>query len=131
MCLYYLWTIFPQLQSTLCHCRWLGLELFFLGKLYLSTNISHLKNNTSYFAVSLVIYRALRVSNEKNKNKNRQPNVIWFNLPCSKSVKIKIDQSFAHRIDTHFPKKNTPLTRYSTEVKLKWVKAECKTSRQS
>ena len=43
---------------------------------------------------------------------------------------MKIDQSFAHRIDTHF-QKTTPFTRYSTEVKLKWVKAECKTSRKS
>ena len=41
---------FLQLQSKLCLCSWVGLKLFFPGKLYLATNISrsHLKYNTSY-----------------------------------------------------------------------------------
>ena len=33
---------FLQFQSKLCLCSWVGLKLFFPGKLYLATNISHL-----------------------------------------------------------------------------------------
>ena len=45
----YLWTTFLPLQSKLCICSWVGLKLFFPGKMHLGTNISHLKDNTSYF----------------------------------------------------------------------------------
>ena len=76
-----------------------------------------------------VVYHAPSASNQENKNKNRQRNVIWFNLPCSKSVTTRIDQSFLYLIDTS--QKTTPLTRYSTEITLKRVKAECKTSTHS
>ena len=79
--------------------------------------------------IDKVAYHAPSTSNQENKNKNRQRNVIWFNLPCSKSVTTRIDQSFLYLIDTS--QKTTPLTRYSTEITLKRVKAECKTSTQS
>ena len=42
-------TTFPQLQSKLHDCSCIALHLFFLDKLYLATNISQLKGNTSYF----------------------------------------------------------------------------------
>ena len=35
--------------------------------------------------------------------RNRQRNVIWFNPPFSKNVKINIARSFLHLVDTHFP----------------------------
>ena len=38
-----------QVQSKLWHCSWVGTSLFFPGKLYLATIISHLKDNSSYF----------------------------------------------------------------------------------
>ena len=46
-------------------------------------------------------------SNQENKNKNRQRNVIWFNPPYSKSITMRIDQSFLQLIDTHFSKNHT------------------------
>ena len=51
-------------------------------------------------------YHASSASNQENK-KNRQRNVIWFNLPCSKSVTTRIGQSFLYLIDIHFPKNST------------------------
>ena len=42
-------TTFSQLQSKLHDCSCIALHLFFLDKLYLATNISQLKGNTSYF----------------------------------------------------------------------------------
>ena len=69
-------------------------------------------------------------SNQENKNKNPQWNVIWFNLPRSKSVTTRIGRSFLY-ILISISQKTTPLTRYSTEITLKRVKAECKTSTQS
>ena len=41
-----------------------------------------------------VVYHAPSASNQENKNKNRQRNVLWFNLPCSKSDTTRIGQSF-------------------------------------
>ena len=38
-------------------------------------------------------------SNQENKNKNRQRNVTWFNLPCSNSVTTRI-----YLLNIHFPK---------------------------
>ena len=46
-------------------------------------------------------------SNQENKNKNHQRNVIWFNLPCSNSVTTRIGQSFLYLLDIHFPKSHT------------------------
>ena len=51
-----------------------------------------------------VVYHAPSASNQENKNKNRQRNVLWFNLPCSKSVTKRIGQYFLYLIDIHFPK---------------------------
>ena len=42
-------TTFLQFQSKLCLCSWVGLKLIFPGKLHFAANISHLKNNISYF----------------------------------------------------------------------------------
>ena len=59
-----------------------------------------------------VVYHAPSASNQENKNKNRQRNVIWFNLPSSKSVTTRIGQSFLHprKLDSSnrypFPKKS-------------------------
>ena len=53
-----------------------------------------------------VAYHAPSAGNQEN-NKNCQRNVVWFNLPCSKSVTTKIDQSFIYLIDIHFPKNHT------------------------
>ena len=43
---------FLQLQSNLFHCSWVGMNLFFPGRLYLATKFSHLKDNTSYLFTS-------------------------------------------------------------------------------
>ena len=77
-----------------------------------------------------VVYHDPSASNQENKNKNRQQNVKWFNLPCSKSATARIGQSFLRLIDI-YSQKTTPLTRYLTQITLKRVKAECKTSTQS
>ena len=74
-----------------------------------------------------VVYHAPSASNQESKNKNRQRNVLWFNLLCSESVTIRIGESFLYLIDIYY-QKTTPLTRYSKEITLKRVKAECKTS---
>ena len=57
--------------------------------------------------INKVAYHAPSVSNQENKNKNRQRNVIRFNLPCSKNATARIGQSFLYLIDIHFPKKHT------------------------
>ena len=54
-----------------------------------------------------VVFHAPSASNQENKNKNCQRNVLWFNLPCSKSVTTRIGQSFLYLIDIHFPKNHT------------------------
>ena len=54
-----------------------------------------------------VVFHAPSASNQENKNKNYQRNVLWFNLPCSKSVTTRIGQSFLYLIDIHFPKNHT------------------------
>ena len=51
-----------------------------------------------------LVYHTPSTSNQENKNKSRQRNVIWFNSPYSKSVATRIGQSFLHLIDIHFPK---------------------------
>ena len=51
-----------------------------------------------------LVYHTPSTSNQENKNKSRQRNVIWFNPPYRKSVATRIGQSFLHLIDTHFPK---------------------------
>ena len=73
---------------------------------------------------------APNASNQENKNKNPQRNVIWFNVRRSKSVTTRIGQSFLYIIIS-ISQKTTPLTRYSTETTWKRLKAECKTSTQS
>ena len=62
-------------------------------------------NKASY--INKVAYHAPSTSNQENKNKNRQRNVIWFNLPCSKSVTTRIGQSFLYLADIHFPENHT------------------------
>ena len=54
--------------------------------------------------INNLVYHTPSTSNQENKNKSRQRNVIWFNPPYSKSVATTIGQSFLHLIDTHFPK---------------------------
>ena len=54
--------------------------------------------------INNLVYHTPSTSNQENKNKSRQRNVIWFNPPYSKSVATRIGQSFLHLIDTHFPK---------------------------
>ena len=54
--------------------------------------------------INNLVYHTPSTSNQENKNKSRQRNVIWFNPPYSKSVATKIGQSFLHLTDTHFPK---------------------------
>ena len=54
---------FLQLQSKLCLCSWVGLKLLFPGKLYLTTNISHLKDNTSISAIALIFDFLVLVEN--------------------------------------------------------------------
>ena len=80
--------------------------------------------------IDKLAYHAPSASNQESKNKNCQWNALWFNLPCSKSVTTRVGQSFLYQIDIHFPK-TTPSKGYSTEITLKQVKAECKTSMQS
>ena len=54
-----------------------------------------------------VVYHTPSASNQENKNKNCQRNVLWFNLPCSKSVTTRMGQSFLYLIDIYFPKNHT------------------------
>ena len=54
--------------------------------------------------INNLVYHTPSTSNQENKNKSRQWNVIWFNPPYSKNVATRIGQSFLHLIDTHFPK---------------------------
>ena len=54
--------------------------------------------------INNLVYHTPSTSNQENKNKNRQRNVIWLNPPYSKNVATRIGQSFLHLIDTHFPK---------------------------
>ena len=51
-----------------------------------------------------LVYHTPSASNQENKNKNCQRDVIWFNPSYSKSITTRIGQSFLHLIDTHFPK---------------------------
>ena len=54
--------------------------------------------------INNLVYHTASTSNQENKNKSRQRNVIWFNPPYSESVATRIGQSFLHLIDNHFPK---------------------------
>ena len=56
--------------------------------------------------INKLVYHTPITSNQENKNKSRQRNVTWFNPPYSKSVTTRIDQSFLHLLDIHFPKTN-------------------------
>ena len=69
--------------------------------------------------IDKVVHHAPGASNLENKNKNCQWNVIWFNLPYSRSVTKRIGQSFLYLIDVHFPKSHAFNKKYSTEIKLK------------
>ena len=62
-------------------------------------------NNAGY--LDIVVYHASSTSNQENKNKNRQWNNLWFNLPCSESVTTRIGQSLLYLMDIHFPKNHT------------------------
>ena len=55
--------------------------------------------------INKVVYHAPTASNQENKNKNHQRNVISFNISYSESATTKIGQSFLCLIDIHFPKK--------------------------
>ena len=66
--------------------------------------------------INNLVYYVPSASNQENKNKNHQRNVVWFNPPYSKSVITKIGQSYL----IPNSQKSTPLTtRYSTGIKLK------------
>ena len=54
--------------------------------------------------INKLVYHTPKASNQENKNKNRQRNVIWFNPSYSRSVTMRIGQSFLHLLDAHFPK---------------------------
>ena len=54
-----------------------------------------------------IVYHARSTSNQENKNKSRQRNVLWFNPPCSKSVTTRIGQSSLYLIDIYFPQNHT------------------------
>ena len=88
--------MFNRKGTATCNCL-----IDVLSKLLLKTSIRHWKatgcrNN--------LVYHTPSTSNQENKNKSRQRNVIWFNPPYSKSVATRISQSFLHLIDTLFPK---------------------------
>ena len=51
-----------------------------------------------------LVYHTPSTSNQENKNKSHQRNVIWFNPRYSKSVTTRIGRSFLHLLDTHFTK---------------------------
>ena len=62
-------------------------------------------NKAGYF--DKVVYNVPSASNQGNKNKNRERNLLWFNLPSSKSVTTRIGQSFLYLLGIHFPKNYT------------------------
>ena len=51
-------------------------------------------------------YTNNRSHNNKNTNKTRKRNIIWFNPPFSMNVKNNIGKIFLHLIDKHFPRSN-------------------------
>ena len=53
-------------------------------------------NKTGY--IDKLVYHALSAGNQENKNKNRQRNIVWFNLPYIATTRI--GQSFLYIIDT-------------------------------
>ena len=85
-------------------------------------------NKASY--INNLVYHTPSTSNQENKNKSRQRNVIWFNPPYSKNVATRIGQSFLHLIDTHFRKTHI-FNKIFNRNKVKVVTAACKTSRES
>ena len=80
--------------------------------------------------INNLVYHTPSTSNQENKNKSRQRNVIWFNPPYSKSVATRIGQSFLHLIDAHFSKTHI-FNKIFNRNKVKLVTAACKTSRES
>ena len=51
--------------------------------------------------IDKVAYNAPSASNQENRNKNRQRNVIWFNLPCSKSAIFLAPNRYPFSKKTH------------------------------
>ena len=43
---------------------------------------------------------------KKNNKKNRQRNIIWFNLPFSQAVSTNLAERFLDLLDKHFPQNN-------------------------
>ena len=43
------------------------------------------------------------IENNKYIMKNRKRNIIWFNPPCSKSLKTNIGKYFFRLLNKHFP----------------------------
>ena len=114
-----------------CHIYWKTAfkQYSFVEKIFQESSIYYEDTLNKAGYLDKVVYHATTATNQKNKNKNRQRNVLWFNLPCSKSVTRRIGQSFLDLTDIYFLKNHT-LTRYSKKT-LKRGKAECKTSTQS
>ena len=81
--------------------------------LQLSSSKDIFYETTPYYEQRLAIcgynekltYHQQGENNENNKNigKNRKRNIIWFNPPCSKSLKINIGKYFFRLLNKHFP----------------------------
>ena len=71
-----------------------------------------------------LVYHTPSASNQENKNKNRQRNVIWYNPPYSKSFTTRIGQSFLHLLDTHIPKNHIFNKIFNRNIVKKYRKTE-------
>ena len=51
-------------------------------------------------------YASAQNKNDKNGNKQRKRNIMWYNPPYSANIKTNIGKSFLNLIKKHFPKTN-------------------------
>ena len=50
-----------------------------------------------------IVYMEEREKDEEKKKKNRRRNIIWYNLPFSKTVATNVAQRFLPLVEKHFP----------------------------
>ena len=107
------------LLSTCQHLLKYGFQTILPMKKYSKKQLFIMKTLNKAGYINQLVYHTHSTRNQENKNKSRQPNVIWFNPPYSKSVTTRIGQSFLHLLDTHFIKPhifNKIFSRYKVKV---------------
>ena len=61
--------------------------------------------NKSVFQEKLT-YTSTQSNNDKNDNKRKKCEIIWYNQPYSANIKTNIGKNFLNLIKKHFPKSN-------------------------